>query len=144
MIQLYLSAHNQGINVTNEMVELMGSALRISEVILQVDNEILSNLDQNDPTYSSKMEALGTMKSGITNIVAGGITTLSENHIYQASELKRMSLYLEETLPQIMPYLFEGSQTETLVRLRSYNTDTKMQNLQPELSQLLSTVEAIN
>ena len=144
MLQLYLTAQNRGINSTNEMVELMGSMLRISEVVLQVSDEALLSLDPSDPTYSSRMEGFEKVKSGITTIVAGGVTTLSENHIYQVPELKRMSLHLEQTLPQILPHLSEASRTETLVRLRSYNSDPKMQNLKPELTQLLSTVRAIS
>ena len=71
----------------------------------------------------------------------GTLITLTDTDFCRPSELKRLLGYMQETLPSILPELPDGSRHESMVRLRSFSEDPKMQHLQPELDVLIAAVE---
>ncbi|MEM9273744.1 MAG: hypothetical protein AAGA80_12375 [Cyanobacteria bacterium P01_F01_bin.143] len=143
VFNIYLAAFNQRAVGDSELVDMSGSLLRMSVVMLQLVNELLPLLDKEDPTYPVRMNGLEQMKSGLASVVAGGIQTLTESHAFRTSELKRLIGYMENTFPDIFPELSASSRTESMIRLRSFLDDTKMQHLNPELSQLVVTMENV-
>lgn len=110
--------------------------------MFELVNEFLPTLDKADPNYSVRMDGLKEMKSGLASVVAGSLHTLTESQTYRTSELKRLVGYMQSTFPEILPELPAGSRAESLIRLRSFSGDPKMQHLKPKLDQLVAAVEA--
>jgi len=141
ILKLYLAAFNQNAVGDSELVELSGAQLRVTVVMIELANEFLPTLDKDDPTYPVRMQGLQRMKNGMASTVAGSLQTLTESHAYRTSELKRFAGHLEATLPDILPELPDGSRAESLIRLRSFLDDPKMQHLKPELDILVAAAE---
>jgi len=141
--KLYLAAFNQQAVGDSELIELLGSQLRLVKVMFELVGEFLPTIDKNDPSYQVRMNGLAQMKSGMAMVVAGSLETLTESHAFRTSERKRLVGYMEETFPAILPELTKESCAEALVRIREYATDPEMKDLQPELDQLLEAVEQL-
>ncbi|QDV18960.1 hypothetical protein Pan153_36210 [Gimesia panareensis] len=125
----------------SEMIEMIGTTLRLSAAIVQLLDEFLPTLDENDPTYSVRMESLDNMRKNLATVVIANLKVPTESHLYRTSELKRLIGYMQDTYPVILPALPEASRTEALQRLRTLIEDPEMQPLQPELKSLLTAVE---
>jgi hypothetical protein len=141
ILKLYLAAFNQHAVGGSELVELAGVQLRVSVVMIELVNELLPTFDKDDPTYPVRMDGLSQLRSGLASVVAGNLVTLTESHAYRTSELKRLAGYMEKTLPDLLPELPPGSRSESLIRLRSFLNDPKMQHLKPELEALVAAAE---
>ena len=126
IFNIYLVAFNQRAVGDSELVDMSGSLLRMSVVMLQLVNEFLPTLDKEDPTYPVRMNGLQQMKSGLASVVAGNMQTLTESHAFRTSELKRLIGYMKDTFPDILPELSASSRTESMIRLRSFLDDPKM------------------
>lgn len=142
ILKLYLEAYNRGEATGSELVELIGGHLRTSEQMVRLTDELLPTLDPKDPTYPTRIGGFNKMKAGLANVVAGALTSLTEAAAYRPGDLKRLAGYMEVTLPHIVPALTDSGRTETLVRLRSFIDDPKMQEFKPELERTLQAVDA--
>ncbi len=125
----------------SELIELLGSQLRVTVVMIDLVNEFTPTLDKNDRTYPVRMLGLQKMRNGFASIVAGNVQTLTESHAYRTPELKRLAGYMEATFPMILPEMPPNSRLETEVRFRSLLKDPKMQHLKSELAALLAVAE---
>lgn len=141
LLVLYLSAINQESIGAGEIVEVLGAQLRMSVVMFGLVDEFFPTLNKTAPDYGVRMDGLKGMKSAMALVVSAGLQTLTESQTYQTEDLKRLAGYLQDTLPDILPELSEGSRRETLVRLRSFVDDSRMQTLQPELTALMKIAE---
>lgn len=141
LAKLYVKEYLENSVGDSELVEVVGATLRITVVMLELVNEFLPTLDPADPTYPTRMAGLQQMKSGMAEVVAGALQTLTEPH--RTSELKRLCNYLAATLPAIFPELSEGGRTEAKIQLQTFLNDPKMQRLNPELQAIVSAVEEI-
>ena len=139
--KLYLVAFNRHAVGDSELVELIGAHLRLTVVMIQLVDEFLPTLDKDDPTYPVRMAGLKGAKNGTAIIVAGSLQMLTESRAIRTSELKRLVGYMQDTFPVILRGLPSGSRSETLLRLKSFLDDPKMQHLKPELT-ALSAVSA--
>ncbi len=142
VFMLYFSAFNRDAVGGSELIELSNVQLRMSVVMINLTEEVLPSLDKDDPSFPTRMNGLKQMKGGMASIVAGSLQTLTESHAYRTSDLKRFAGYLEATLPDILPELPDGSQTETLARLESFLDDPKMEDLKPELDSLFAAASS--
>ena len=82
------------------------------------------------------------MKGGLAMLGAAGLATLTERADYRAGELGRLVDCMQETFPTVVPALLPGSRAEILVRLKTLDDDPAMADLQPDLGELSSKVEA--
>ena len=99
----------------------------------------MPTLDKNDPKYPVRMDGVKLMKNGLATVIAGSLQVLTEPH--ETVELKALMATMETTFPGILPALTPSSRKETLIRLRSFQKDPKMQHLQPELASLVEVAE---
>ncbi|WP_339730863.1 hypothetical protein [uncultured Gimesia sp.] len=141
ILGLYLEAFDQHAVGGIEIVELRGASLRLCVVILNLFNEFLPTIDKGDPTYLVRMNGLKQMRHGTALMVEDHFQVLTESQIYRTSEIKRLVGYMQNTLPEIIPELSEGSRSKILTRLHSLLDDPKMQHLKPELGALVSAIE---
>lgn len=143
ILVLYATAFADQKVADSEMIEMIGTTLRLSATIVQLIDEFLPTLDQNDPTYPTRMESLDNVRKNLATVVIANLKVLTESHLYRTAELKRLIGYMQDTYPVILPALPEASRAEALQRLRTLIDDPEMQSLQPELKSLLSAVEKL-
>lgn len=141
ILVLYATAFADQKVADSELIEMIGSTLRLSATIVQLINEFLPTLDKNDPTYPTRMESLGNVRKNLATVVIANLKVLTESDLYRTSELKRLLGHMQNTYPVILPALPEASRAEALQRLRTLIEDPEMQPLQPELKSLLKAVE---
>ncbi|QDT28221.1 hypothetical protein Enr10x_35610 [Gimesia panareensis] len=141
ILVLYATAFADQKVADSEMIEMIGTTLRLSAAIVRLLDEFLPTLDENDPTYPVRMESLDNMRKNLATVVIANLKVPTESHLYRTSELKRLIGYMQDTYPVILPALPEASRTEALQRLRTLIEDPEMQTLQLELKSLLTTVE---
>ena len=141
ILVLYATAFADQKVADSELIEMIGTTLRLSATIVQLIDEFLPTLDQKDPTYPTRMESLDNVRKNLATVVIANLKVLTEFHLYRTAELKRLIGYMQDTYPVILPALPEASRTEALQRLRTLIDDPEMQSLQPELKSLLTAVE---
>lgn len=139
LMKLYLTGFLRQEVRDSELIELIGSQLRLTVVVLDLTDEFLPRIDRND---QARMRGLEQMKRGMANVVAGSLTTLTETELYRESERARLVGYMQDAFPQIVPRLQPASRDETLVRLRKMQEDDALKPLRPGLRELLGKVEA--
>lgn len=144
IIKIYLEDYFRTGSGGTEFAELTGSALRIVVVLFDLVNEFIPTLDKNDETYAVRMDGLKKMKMGLSMVIAGTIDTISQPEFLIISERKRLVRYLSETIGSTLPNLSKSSQTEIIVRLKNLNEDPSMQDLQPELGELMESLKLID
>ena len=141
ILVLYATAFADQKVADSELIEMIGSTLRLSATIVQLINEFLPTLDKNDPTYPTRMESLDNVRKNLATVVIANLKVLTESDLYRTSELKRLLGHMQDTYPVILPALPEASRAEALQRLRSLIEDPEMQPLHLELKSLLKVVE---
>ncbi len=141
ILVLYATAFADQKVADSELIEMIGSTLRLSATIVSLINEFLPTLNKNDPTYPTRMESLDNVRKNLATVVIANLKVLTESDLYRTSELKRLLGHMQDTYPVILPALPETSRTEALQRLRTLIEDPEMQPLRPELKSLLTTVE---
>lgn len=141
ILKLYWTAFNQEAAADSELIELTGSLLHTTLVMLELVDEFLPTLDKADPTYDVRMQGFERMKNGVSITVTGALTMLTESDSFRTDELKRFAGYLQETLPGILPRLTLNTRREFVLRLRALASDPKMKDLGAELKTLLLVAE---
>ena len=142
LLKLYMAAFTPRAVGGDELVEIMGSQLRISTVVFQLVNEQLPTLDKNESTYPVRMQGLKQMRNGTASIIFGCLQTLTESQTYRMSERKRLTEHLQKVFPQIVPELSPENYSELLIRVRDLAADSEMGQLSSELKRLLVEAEA--
>jgi hypothetical protein len=143
LLLLYVNAINQQGFGGGELVEIMGSILRMTALIFDLTDEFLPTLDKNDPSYPTRLKGLAQMRGGASTTISGCITSLTESPAYSTAELKRLIGYLRETLPDLLPRLDPESALEIQVRLQSFTKDDDLAHLKPDLDALAKDAEKI-
>ena len=141
LLKLYLAAHNSKEVGAAELVELLGASMRYSQAVVELATDFIPTLDKSAPDYAVRMNGLAQMKSGLATQVSGCLLSLTERHVYRPAELKRLIVHLQSTLPNVMSFLSEQSQSEFVNRLREYDKDPSMDDLDPDLHDLFLAVE---
>lgn len=139
--KVYLSAFIKNKVGDSELIENMGATLRITVVMTSLVDEFLQTIDMNDPKNAARQQGLKQMKNGMSSVVAGALQTLRESSTIRSSERKRLCRSLQSTLPDILPQLSDATQQEFRSTMKSFMGDSSMQNLNPELSDMVSAVE---
>lgn len=142
ILKLYLSAFVEKDARDSELVEMLGSQLRSTVVLIGLLDELLPTIKKDDPKYQVRMQGLEQTKRGLASIVAGCLQTLTERDSYRASELLRLLGYMQETFPSIVPHLTAESRMETMARLEQMQQDPALKDLKGGLQKLQVKVKA--
>lgn len=134
--KLYLSASFKKQVGDSELVELFGMGFRGAAVMIELTKEFLPTIKKDDPTYKVRMQGLEGMKRGHTEMVMGGLLTLTERKTYRSSELLRLVGYMQQTFPVIVSWLPPGSRSEVMILLEKLEQDPAMNDLQSSLHKL--------
>lgn len=142
VFKVYLAAFlNKNVR-DSEAIEVTGALLRLTVVLLELIEEWRPTITMDDPNYQVRMQGLDQMKRGLASIISGGLQMLSERQTYRERELVRLVAFMNETFPQMVRHLPDGTRTETLLRLAKMNEDPAFKCLQPGLGELHSKVKA--
>ncbi len=142
ILMLYLAAFEKGDARATELVELLGSTLRMTVVMIELVDQLIPTLNKDDPSYPVRMQGLDRMRGGLATVVSRNLDSLSERSAYRVGELRRLIGYMQKTLPKIVPALPAASRAETLVRLKNLVDDPEMIDLRADLEELRSKIEA--
>jgi hypothetical protein len=143
LMKLYFHAYNQQAVGSSELIELLNAQLKMTAVLVTLMHEFIPTLDPADPTYPVRMQGLAKMRNGTATLVSGCLDTLTERHVYTTVDRQRHLECLEETLPELMLGVPESSRSEFLVRLRSFQQDAQMSDLEPQLSRVTDAVSEL-
>lgn len=128
----------------DELIELMGSQLRICRMMFDLTDEFWPTISVDDPSYAVRRKGLETMKSGLANVIMGSITTVTEDQNYSLPLRLKMLEYCRQEFPGIVPKLAAGSQTEVQLRINKLVDDPKLKPLHDQLQLLRDeTVAAV-
>lgn len=145
ILKTYLSAFLKNQCSGHELIELMGSQLRICHMMLDLVDEFWPTLSPDDPTYPVRVKGLEKMKSGLAGVIMGSITTLTEDQSYSLDIRLKMLKYCRQEFPSVVPRLASGSLAEVQLRLAKLTEDPKLQPLHEQLQLLRDeTTAAVN
>jgi hypothetical protein len=127
---------------SDEVIELLGAELRITQVELELVDEFASAIPKDDAKYSVRMKGLAKARMGITEMLWGTVTALTDEKVFSIPARSRLLMYCRETFPSIMPRLTAISQHQIIRRLADIADDPEFNNLNPQLSSLVDEVRA--
>ncbi|MEX0717890.1 MAG: hypothetical protein WD066_14950 [Planctomycetaceae bacterium] len=139
LTKLYLDGFARNAIGGVEMVELMGIMFRSAEAVVVLVDEFLPTLPPDDPDREVRQAGLEQMKRGMGTMIAGGLTTLTEDGFSTADRI-RLAGYLRETVPTIAGSLSKASQSEILRRLDDMTRDPKLKEVHPAIDELRKAV----
>ena len=140
-MKTYLNAYLGGQVGGAEMVELFGAQLRTIVACFDFYDAFRATLDPGDPTYQVRLQGYDQMRSGVSTVLAGASTTLTERSAYRREDLLRLVDYLREVLPVVLPRLAPNTQAEIVKRLINLQNNPALADLQPGLRKLLVEVQ---
>ncbi|MCZ7646860.1 MAG: hypothetical protein M5U26_16485 [Planctomycetota bacterium] len=103
LLMLYYGPLSQQRGYQREILELLAYVLKVANQASSVVDEFLPSLDKNDPTYLARMAGFNRMKAGMTQILDGAVTTLTETNVYSKPDLARYARQIKESLPRLAP-----------------------------------------
>lgn len=143
ILKLYLAAFIRHRVTDSEMVELLGSQLRMSVVNVDLANELFPTLDTNDPAYPIRLQGFEQMKRGLASVVIGALDTLIDRQTYRQTELARLANYIRETFPIIVPFLPPSARAETITRLEKLRDDPSLADFRLAMEELCDELQSI-
>jgi hypothetical protein len=141
MMKLYLAAFVKGKVGDIDMIEVMGTSLRGSALVMELVDEFSLTLDKTDPKYKVRMDGLVLMKSGLATMIGGCLIMLTERDSYRTVSLRRLIELMRELLPAMIPHLTPDARDDVRYRLDALIKDPRMADLTPSLKQLLAAVD---
>jgi hypothetical protein len=142
ILNMYLAAFTAGKVGGDELIELFGSTLRVSDVMLELVDEFVPTIPKDDPSYQIRMNGLASMRGGLAQVVGGALDSFAEEKNYNVAMRLRLLGYCRETFPGIVTRLSAPSQAEVLQRLDSMSARKDLGDLQAPMIQLRDAVHA--
>lgn len=138
---LYSNAFKRRVVSGRDLVECLGNQLRMAALLMSMCDESLAMLDMSDANTAGGIEALRDFQASLGEILGGALYMFTKSGAFRRSELKQLLGHITEATPQILPSLPAEIQESELSRLRSLQEDPKLQDLRPELDELVTIAE---
>jgi hypothetical protein len=130
---------------TEETTEILGQTLRIAAVLKGLSDEVLPTLDQNDPTYATRVKGLKQMTGGLGPVLQGLLTQALANKKLTPETRTRMLRYMDKTLPDLVKVLPVKVREDLLAKLKTLSERPEFaehqQDFQPLLEKISQTLE---
>lgn len=143
MTKMYLESARTQATGGEEVVELVGSNLRLAIAIVKAINEYRPMLDKSEAGYAHRLDNLIAIQNGLGAMIAGSIQLLAEPQTYKSAELKRLLGYQQDAVSAVFLDLPKDAQEDIKTRLDKYSKDGQMSYLNPELGKLLEKINEI-
>lgn len=140
VLKVYIGGFTAGQIAGSDLIELLGSQLRTSLVVLELVDELVPTFSKNDPKYQTRMAGLDKIRNGLAQIVSGAITSFSEAQVYSVDDRRKLAEYCRETFPALVPRLTPASQAEVRQRLGQLVSGAPPRELRPQLVALRDAV----
>lgn len=144
IMELYVIAFEEQAVGDNEMIELFGAQLRVMTTTLDLLIEFLATIDKDDPTYDVRVQGMVRAKEGAYEMVETLLELLEDSQDYRPDVRKRLLGYMQDSLPLLIPLLTQEQQAHLQELMHACQKDPQLQELQPELGDLLKALEEPN
>lgn len=142
IVKVYIGGYTAGQIAGADLIELMGSQLRSSLVVLELLDELVPTISKDDPKYQTRMAGVDKVRGGLAQVVSGAITSFSETQVYSVDDRRKLAEYCRETFPALVPRLTPASRAEVHQRLDQLVSDARSRELRPQLVALRDAVTA--
>lgn len=142
VLMTYVSAANQGRKVNRELALLLCMTLRHAAAMLDVVDEFMAGLTADDPLKEQRAEGMRQIRSGLTTVLGGAETSLSERKFYAAGDFSLMLAAMAETLPRFITLLSPNALVEFRRKLEKHQTVFKDSTDARHLAEMIAVLRA--
>jgi hypothetical protein len=143
IIPVYMTAYRQQLVGARECVEISRGLLYSSRNLMELLDEGLSGMDETDAAYAAYLESMQKGYHGYNLMISGVLGMVTDSQMLIPSEQRRLLSYLQEIIPGMCLYLPAPNRTKVTDQVQAMADDPKMSFLRPELTALLTSIEAI-
>jgi hypothetical protein len=148
IMMLYYRAANSGEKVEKEVADLMVFQLAAASTGIELIDEYLPTIPK-DEKYKIRMEGFAKVKKGLTGMLDGAISSLSERTFYSDSSIEKMVQGIRAYYAGFIPILSETVRTEFRLRIeklaaKESNASVKQQLELLETAMKVDSTAAVN
>jgi hypothetical protein len=140
IMMLYFRAANAGEKVEKELANLLVFQLAVASAAVELTEEFIPTIPK-DEKYEIRMEGFAKMKSGLTTVLDGAVTSLSERAFYSDESVAKMVRGIHDYYPRFASLLPETSKTEFRVKIRDMLAREKNPVVKRELIALIDAMK---
>jgi len=118
-----------------ELVEMLGTLLRLAVVISVLADEFRPTLNPKDPAYAEGADQLAQIRDELAATVAGSVLALEKSRLRPA-DLSRLVGHIQDTFPVLVPRLLPKARADTLKRLEALTRVPLLKGLQVNVRRL--------
>src|SRR5262249_10304152 len=85
-----------------ELVEMLGTLLRLAVVMTVLADEFRPTLNPKNPSYAERSDQLVQMRDGLAATVEGSVLMLEKSR-FRAADLSRLVDHIQDALPVLVP-----------------------------------------
>ena len=134
--QYYLAA-NKGQQVHRELAAMLAFLVRTSASGASLLEQSISAMPR-DYTYTKRMEGVKKIQSGLTNILLGAETSLSERNFYNANDISVILEALANSIAPIKRFLAPDVRDELLRKFLARQKELKAERDADNLSRIIN------
>jgi hypothetical protein len=138
--RVYAVAEQQLPVFGSELAELTGLTLRVALITVDLMKEFLPTISPNDPTYATRMQGIAQWRLGLAQVITADLTALTERQFYRVSARLKLSGYLKEALPGLLPELTGPVQKQILATLKQILAEETDPEVQAVLGEVLKAL----
>jgi hypothetical protein len=136
----YLNAANSGEKVEKEVAHMIVFELAVASTAIELVDEFTPTI-RKDEKYEIRMAGLAKMKNGLTTVLDGAITSLSERTFYSDESIAKMAVGIRDYYPRFRSMLPETAKAEFRFRVASMLAKEKNSQLKQQLLLLNQTLK---
>jgi hypothetical protein len=129
---LYVRAVNSGEKLEKELADLLVFQLAVTSAAIELTEEFIPTIPK-DEKYETRMAGLAKMKSGLTTILDGAITSLSERSIYSDESIIKIARGVSDYYPRFASLLPETAKEEFRLKVKDMAAREKNSFVKREL-----------
>ena len=117
LLFIYLRPVNDNVVFDDELAELTGFLLSSSAEVADVLSVFIKSLPRDDPKMEVRLQGLDRMRSGLSEMVAGTLTSIAERETYRTPARRRFTLHVRASVPRLARHLTDLQRQEIAGRL---------------------------
>jgi hypothetical protein len=129
---LYVRAVNSGEKLEKELADLLVFQLAVTSTAIELTEEFIPTIPK-DEKYETRMAGFAKMKSGLTTILDGAITSLSERAVYSDESIMKIARGVRDYYPRLASVLPETAKAEFRLKVRDMAAREKNSVVKREL-----------
>ncbi|HYD86950.1 MAG TPA: hypothetical protein VEA80_05720 [Vitreimonas sp.] len=110
--EAYVSALDRDAAFADDAMRAAEGLLHGADAMHALMNDFVATLDPNDPSYARRMGGVDQAKRGLTTMLNGAITMLTERHLYSDAARARFAAVIAEVYPRMRVSLTAENRAE--------------------------------